>query len=211
MPHRNARFIVLEGLDGAGTTTQAAKLQAHCTRRGCPSFLTNEPTSHPIGTFIRRLITGAERSADGSVYHPGEDAMALLFAADRLAHSRVIAAHLEAEEDVICDRYVFSSMAYQTLDPAISADRVIEVNHGCATPDLTFFLAVPVDVCMQRLADRKGAAAVYETRALLETIEENYERLMPRYEASFGKVIRIDGTKRVDDIHAEIVSALQWD
>jgi dTMP kinase len=130
MPHPDARFIVLEGLDGAGTTTQAAKLQAHCTRRGRSSFLTNEPTSDPIGAFIRRLLTSQERAADGSTYRPSENAMGLLFAADRLAHSRVIESRLQSGEDVICDRYVFSSMAYQTLDPSISPDWVIDVNQA---------------------------------------------------------------------------------
>lgn len=207
MPHHDARFIVLEGLDGAGTTTQAAKLQAHCTRRGTPSFLTNEPTSGPIGTFIRRLLTGQERAPDGSTYRPGENVMGLLFASDRLAHSHVIDARLAAGEDVICDRYVFSSMAYQTLDASVSVDWVIDVNDGCAVPDLTIFLSVPVEVCLQRLSMRKGAAAIYETRALLETIEKNYERLFPRYEAQFGRVVKLDGTHSVDAVHAAIIEA----
>lgn len=209
MPHPDARFIVLEGLDGAGTTTQAAKLQAHCTRRGTASFLTNEPTSDPIGAFIRRLLTGQERAPDGSTYRPDENAMGLLFAADRLAHSRVIESRLEAGEHVICDRYVFSSMAYQTLDPSISPDWVIDVNQGCAVPDLTLFLAVPVDVCLQRLATRRGVAAIYETRAHLETIAKNYEKLLPRYETSFGRVVRLDGTQSVDDVHAAIIEAIR--
>ena len=211
MPHRDARFIVLEGLDGAGTTTQAAKLQAHCTRRGTASFLTNEPTSDPIGAFIRRLLTGKEFAPDGSTYRPGEDAMALLFAADRRAHSRTINERLDAGETVICDRYVFSSMAYQTLDPAISADWVIDINRGCAVPHLTIFLSVPVDECMKRLSARRGAAAIYETKSLLETVAKNYEKLLPRYEANFGRVITLDGTHSVDDVHAAIVAAAQLD
>lgn len=208
MPHHNARFIVLEGLDGAGTTTQAAKLQAHCTRRGVLSFLTNEPTSDPIGAFIRRLLTGQERAPDGSTYRPGEDAMGLLFAADRLAHSRVIASRLAAGEHVICDRYVFSSMAYQTLDASVTADWVIDVNQGCAVPHLTLFLSVPVDECLRRLAARRGQAAIYETRPLLEKIARNYEKLLPRYQASFGRVVTLDGTKSVDDVHTAIVEAI---
>ncbi len=211
MTHRDARFIVLEGLDGAGTTTQAAKLQAHCTRRGHASFLTNEPTPEPVGAFIRRLLTGQERAPDGSTYRPGEDAMALLFAADRLAHSRVIEARLAAGEHVVCDRYVFSSLAYQTLDPSIAPEWVIDVNQGCAIPDLTLFLAVPVDVCLQRLTSRRGTAAIYETRAQLETIAKNYEALLPRYQARFGRVVRIDGTQSVDDVHTAIVEAIQLD
>jgi dTMP kinase len=209
MPQLDARFIVLEGLDGAGTTTQAAKLQAHFTRRGRPSFLTNEPTSEPIGAFIRRLLTHQERGPDGSLYRPDERTMGLLFAADRLSHSLRIGERLRAGEHVVCDRYVFSSMAYQTLDRAISADWVIDVNHGCAKPDLTIFLAVPVDVCVARLAARSGEASIYETRAHLETIAKNYERLLPQYEATFGGVVRIDGTRSVDAVHEAVVAAVE--
>jgi dTMP kinase len=205
---REAHFIVFEGLDGAGTTTQAAKLQALFTRRGTPSFLTNEPTSDPVGTFIRRLLTGQERGPDGSPYRPGEEVMGLLFAADRLAHSTLIEARRRAGEHVVCDRYVFSSMAYQTLDPAIRAGWVIDVNQGCAVPDVTLFLAAPVDVCLARVAARRGDATIYENRAHLETIARNYEKLMPQYEASFGKVVRIDGTLGVDEVHAAVVEAL---
>jgi dTMP kinase len=205
---RHARFIVFEGLDGAGTTTQAAKLQALFTRRGTPSFLTNEPTPDPVGVFIRRLLTGNERAGDGTPYVPGERVMGLLFAADRMAHSAVIEARRRAGEIVVCDRYIFSSMAYQTLDPAIRAEWVIDVNQGCAVPDVTIFLAAPADVCLARVAARRGDTTIYENRAHLETIARNYERLLPQYEANFGEVIRVDGTMGVDDVHAAVVAAI---
>ena len=120
MPQHDARFIVLEGLDGAGTTTQAARLQTHFTAHGRHSFLTNEPTSEPVGAFIRRLLTSRERGGDGTPYHPGERTLGLLFAADRMAHSRVIEAHLGSGEHVVCDRYVFSSMAYQACESSLT-------------------------------------------------------------------------------------------
>jgi dTMP kinase len=208
MPQNDARFIVLEGLDGAGTTTQAARLQTHLTRRGRHSFLTNEPTSEPVGAFIRRLLTSQERGSDGSPYHPGEQTMGLLFAADRMAHSRVIETRLAAGEHVVCDRYIFSSMAYQTLEPSITGEWVIDMNEGCACPDLTLFLAVPVEICLARVTARRGGVSVYETRAYLETISANYERLMPMYEENFGRLVRIDGTKSIDDVHDAVVEAI---
>jgi dTMP kinase len=208
MPQNNARFIVFEGLDGAGTTTQAARLHAHFTQRGANGFVTHEPTPEPIGTFIRRLLTAKERGSDGKPYRPDERSMGLLFAADRIAHSEVIEAHLAEGEQVICDRYLLSSMAYQTLDPTISADWVIEVNRGCAVPDLTLLVTVPVDVCLSRIRTRSGESSIYETRALLETIANNYDRLLPRYEKEFGRVVRIDGSESVDDVHAAIVAAI---
>ncbi len=208
---RESRFIVFEGLDGAGTTTQAARLQALFTRAGARSFLTNEPTAAPIGAFIRRLLTGTERAPDGTPYRPDETALGLLFAADRLAHSRVIEEHRRGGETVVCDRYIFSSMAYQTLDPQIDAQWVINVNRGCAIPDLTFFLATPVDVCLERVAARRGDTTIYENRAHLETIAANYETLLPLYARHFGTVLRIDGTLPVDDVHAAVLESLDMD
>jgi dTMP kinase len=208
MSLHDSRFIVFEGLDGAGTTTQAAKLQAHFTRRGTPSFLTNEPTAEPIGAFIRRLLNRQDRGRDGAVYHPGEQAMGLLFAADRLAHSQLIEDRLEQGEHVVCDRYLFSSMAYQTLDPEITGEWVIDVNRGCAVPHVTLFIAVPVEVCLARISSRHAERSIYETRAQLETIARNYDQLLPAYEEKFGRVVRIDGNQDIDEVHAAVVQAL---
>jgi dTMP kinase len=205
---REARFIVFEGLDGAGTTTQAAKLQALFTRKGTGSFLTHEPTPGPVGTFIRRLLTGRESTGDGGVFRPDETVMGLLFAADRLAHTTQIRAALAAGEHVVCDRYIFSSMAYQTLDPSIKADWVIDVNQGCAVPDITLFVDVPPDVCMQRVAARRADSTIYEDREQLATVAHNYQKLMQQYQASFGDVVRIDGNKDVDQVHAAVLAAL---
>jgi dTMP kinase len=209
MPRNDARFIVFEGLDGAGTTTQAARLQARFTRRATPSFLTNEPTTAPIGAFIRRLLTGQERGGDGATYRPGEHSMGLLFAADRLAHTDMIEARLDAGEHVVCDRYLLSSMAYQTLDPEVTPSWVVEINHGCAIPDLTIFIAVPAEVCLARIRARNEALSKYETLPHLEQIARNYEQLLPLYEATFGRVIRIDGTRSIDAVHDAIAEGLK--
>jgi dTMP kinase len=208
MPRNNSRFIVFEGLDGAGTTTQAARLHDHFTRNGAASFLTNEPTPEPIGAFIRRLLTGKEEGRDGTTYRPDERAMGLLFAADRVAHSRVLNATLERGIQVVCDRYLLSSMAYQTLDQRITAEWVIDVNRGCAIPDLTLFVAVPVDVCLARINARKTDPSMYETRAELEKVSANYEKMLSIYEKQFGRVVRIDGTQSVDDVHAAVRAAV---
>ncbi len=206
MPRNDSRFIVFEGLDGAGTTTQAARLQAYLTLQGTPTFLTNEPTPGPIGTFIRRLLSGKEPASEGN--RPGEHAMGLLFAADRLAHSRAIKAHLEQGEHVICDRYLLSSMAYQTLDPEVTASWVIDVNHGCAVPDLTIFIAVPAEVGLARVRARQADLSIYETLPHLSQIADNYESMLPIYEKQFGRVVRIDGSGSVDEVHAAVVKAV---
>ena len=156
-------FVVVEGLDGAGTTTQTEKLHDYFTRKGVDSFPTREPTGGPVGKFIRQALSrDVFPSADGAAWIPGERELALLFAADRLEHSRDINARRDGGSLVLCDRYIFSSMAYQTLDPSISAEWVREINRGCAVPDVTFFLSVSAAECLRRISSRDEKATIYE-------------------------------------------------
>ena len=194
-------FMVLEGLDGAGTTTQARLLHDYLTRRGRDSFLTYEPTGHPIGAFVRTLL-GTEGQP------PSQRVLGLLFAGDRLAHSEEIDRHLHARRDVVCDRYIYSSLAYQTLDPSIDAAWVAGVNQGCAIPRVTFFLDVPVDVCLERIAARSDDRTIYERRDHLETIHQNYEKLKSFYEQHYGRLVVIDGTPAPERVHDAVVAAL---
>jgi len=194
-------FMVLEGLDGAGTTTQARLLHDYLTHHGRDSFLTYEPTGHPIGALIRTLL-------DAGGQPPSQRVLGLLFAGDRLAHSEEIDHHLRAKRDVVCDRYIYSSLAYQTLDPSIDAEWVARVNDGCAVPRVTFFLEVPVDICLQRISARNDDRTIYERQDHLETIHRNYETLKSFYERRYGELVTIDGTLPPERVHAAIVAAL---
>jgi dTMP kinase len=196
------RFIVLEGLDGAGTTTQAHRYQRYCTQRHFDSFLTYEPTGDPIGAFIRTLLAGDPGTT------PSQHVLGLLFAADRLAHSEVIERHRAEGRDVVCDRYIFSSLAYQTLDPAIEPQWVADINAGCSMPDVTFFLDVPVDVCLERISARGDDRTIYERKDRLDTIRDNYARLETFYRERYGTLVTIDGTLPPDDVHAAILDTL---
>jgi dTMP kinase len=202
-------FFVVEGLDGAGTTTQTNKLHEYFTRNGVNSFPTREPTGRPVGKFIRKVLSRSVIPAEGgSPWVPGERELALLFAADRLEHTREIAARRDGGALVLCDRYIFSSMAYQTLDPSISAEWVREINRGCAVPDVTFLLLVSAEECLRRISSRNEKATVYEKLELLERINQNYDRLAAYYEDSFGPLVKIDGSKSEEEVHARIVETL---
>ena len=135
--------------------------------------------------------------------------LALLFAADRLDHSARIRSEITAGKHVVCDRYVFSSMAYQTLDTEIPADWVVSINEGCAIPDVTFFLEVPVDVCLDRLKARGDELSVYEKRDLLDRIVSNYRSLSGLYGQHYGELVTIDGTQTTDEIHRLVVRHLK--
>ena len=105
-------FFVLEGLDGSGTTTQGRLLDRHLRGRGVPCSLTHEPTGHPVGKLIRDALSGTLAAADSSgPITLSEEALCLLFAADRIEHSVEIEALRVAGTHVISDRYVLSSIA----------------------------------------------------------------------------------------------------
>lgn len=199
-----SRFIVLEGLDGAGTTTQTAKLQEYFAKLKRDSFSTREPTDGPIGKLIRDVLTGRLMR-----YRLAEREMALLFAADRLEHARLVESKLLTSSHVVCDRYIFSSMAYQTLDPSISAQWVTQINYGFARPHITVFLRVPVDECLRRISERNESPTVYEKKDFLETVSQNYERLFSYYRENVGPLAAVDGTLSEADVHSEIVRALE--
>ena len=207
MPKNRTHFIVLEGIDGSGTTTQTAMLHEHLVGRGLASWPTREPTDAPLGRFIRDTLSGQTDSQGKTPVALSESALCLLFAADRIEHSRVID-ETRRKKHVICDRYIMSSIAYQSRDPDISAERVIEVNHGCAAPDLTFYLDVSVDDCLHRLEGRNDSPSVYEKRDLLETIARNYRLVSSIYQRHFGLLIEIDGSRSPTDVHQEITTRI---
>lgn len=209
-PASGPTFIVLEGLDGSGTTTQAKLLSAHLADAGTAVFPTFEPTDGPAGKLIRDVLSGKLYSPDSNEKAVlSEHVLCLLFAADRLDHTREIERERSAGKTVVCDRYILSSLAYQTIDPSISPERVIEVNRGCAVPDLTILLRVPVEECLRRLRQRRETQTVYEQRSTLEAIEANYQRMLVPYRGHFGPVMTLDGTGGPETILEEIISAIE--
>jgi dTMP kinase len=140
-------FVTFEGLDGSGKTTQAELLRAHLAAAGHEVVSTREPGGTELGERIRSLLLdGAEMSAW---------AEAALFAAARAELvGRVIAPALERGADVICDRYLDSSLAYQGIARGLGVDEVLELNQHVlrgVMPDRTFLLLVDVDESARRV------------------------------------------------------------
>lgn len=190
-------FLVIEGLDGAGTTTQAGLLARRCHDEGILNWLTSEPTTGAVGALIRRFLRGDEP------VHP--DTMALLFAADRSEHLNAPEVGIRARsgrgELVITDRYLFSSLAYQTVgcDP----DFVAAANSRFPLPLILIYLDVPVEECVRRLAARSHRE-IYELLDFQEQVRERYEQLLPGYSDSGMEIARIDGTASADEIAEKI-------
>lgn len=189
-------FIVIEGLDGSGTTTQVDRLQQRLAPRPCVT--TFEPSSGPIGTMIRQALRRRLTLPGGEALD--HRSLALLFAADRVDHLRaVVEPALAQEKIVISDRYVHSSLAYQgaTLDP-----RWIDaINAQARIADLVIWLEVPVEVCAARIKTRGDAPELFETESILRQVDARYRdamRLRPE------RVVRVDGTGTPEEVSARI-------
>jgi dTMP kinase len=183
-------FIVLEGLDGSGTTTQMKKLEKKFKENGIKCIPTMEPTDNPVGKLIRKVLE-------------------ILFSADRNEHiygNDGIKNFTDNGTWVICDRYLFSSIAYQSLkcDP----EWVLSINNY-PLPEYLFFLDVPEDVCSKRL-NKRDTKELFDDLELQKRILENYHLGFKKGIDSGVKFITLDGTEPVDSISEKIWNNLQF-
>ena len=178
-------FIVIEGLDGSGKTTQAAILAKQLSDT-YPVHLTAEPSRGKIGTFIR----------EGCLYENTRlptEAEALLFAADRIEHMQNELKHaLDEGKLVICDRYVYSSLAYQG-SAGLSLDWIKAINARALQPDLCIFIDVPPKLVLERLQRKKSVMETLETQ---QKVREIYLKYVDK-----GELVRVDG-----DLPKELVA-----
>ena len=200
------RFIVYEGLDGAGTTTQARLLAERLQAAGRTVYLAHQPSEGPVGLLVRQILAGraATTQADGKLSVVDERVMALLFAADRLDHlSSQIEPRLARGEDVLLDRYTLSSLAYQ--GSTVSHDFIGQVNRYARKPDLTLFLYVPSHVAFERVKARGTRLERYETPVQLSAIEREYSRQV----GTLASVVSIDGTRSIPEVAEACYAAVQ--
>ncbi|HVU03340.1 MAG TPA: dTMP kinase [Polyangiaceae bacterium] len=205
------RFIVLEGIDGSGTTTQAKCLEAALAARGVDVVTTCEPTPGPAGRLIRQALQRKLVGPDGtSPYALSWSAMALLFAADRVDHvETLVRPALDAGKTVVSDRYVLSSLAYQSVtspegEGAIPWIR--EINARRLPADLTIVIDVDDDVAAARRAARGGPPELFEVREIQRKLVGMYARaaeLLPG-----ERVVHVaDGS--LDDVTARVLAAVE--
>jgi dTMP kinase len=191
-----SRFLVLEGLDGAGTTTQLARLATWLRARGLSVLETREPTTGPIGRLIRATLR-----ADADA--PAEGVLPWLFAADRADHlHRLVQPALQQGTWVLSDRYLHSSLAYQSLVAPLRD--VYDLNRTFRVPDLTVFVHVPVGVALDRIAARGAAREIYEHRDRLEQVAAAYADVLALLEQRGDRIVRVDGTQSIDEVETDI-------
>lgn len=190
-------FIVFEGIDGAGTSTQIKKI---CEKNPQKFFQTAEPTSLETGKFLRRML-GGEFSVD-------EKTNSFLFAADRAEHlygKNGIIEQINNGKTVISDRYLFSSLAYQSISCGEELPKLL--NSTFPLPEILFFFEIDPEISLKRVDSRNEKKEIYEKIETQKKIALEYEKIISEYEnnPSCGmKIIRIDATKSIEEISEAI-------
>jgi dTMP kinase len=185
-------FVVIEGLDGSGKTTQA-RLLARALRKSHNAFFTAEPSQGKIGKFIRSHILYGEKRSPTSVE-------ALLFAADRLDHvqSEVLPAVSEGRV-VVSDRYLYSSLAYQG-SAGLSLEWITTINQHALKPDLALFIDVDPETVLKRLRRKKS---VMENLATQQNVKEIYLKYVAK-----GELVRVDGEQTRAAVAKEVLKTV---
>ena len=190
-------FIVIEGLDGSGKTTQANILAKKLSEK-YKVLCTAEPSQGKIGSFIR----------DSCLYEQKRmhiEAEALLFAADRIEHmENEIEPALEQDKIVICDRYIYSSLAYQG-STGLSLDWIKTINARALQPDFSIFIDVFPARVLERLQRKKSVMETLETQ---QKVREIYIKFVEKNE-----LILINGDKPkglvADELYSKVLSLLK--
>lgn len=194
-------YWVLEGLDGAGTTTQLRLIEKDLASMKVPAFITNEPTDNPTGKLIRRFLSGELPASQSTI--------ACAFATDRDDHLNNpeygILKHLKNGEVVVSDRYFFSSIAYQSI--GFDYETVLMLNSRFPFPRYVVYVDTPVEACIARIEARGNEKEIYEKKSYQTQVKENYEKCFSSL-PSGCKLIRIDGTLSIEKIHSIILKEI---
>ena len=186
---RKGFFIVFEGVDGSGKTTQIEMLRDFFKGKGYKVNLTKEPTEDLIGSLIWEYMKSKDRSL-------APETEALLFAADRLEHGKWIKETLKKGEIVISDRYIHSSFTYQGA-AGVEPDWIKTLNRRAFKPDMVILLDINPDSSLERVTNRDRT--VFEENTYLKTVRELYLKF-----AGKGEMIIIDASQEIDKVQREI-------
>lgn len=199
-------FIVFEGIDSSGKTTQAELLKKYFLAQQEQVVISSEPSTGIIGNLIRQALK--QRIIFSRDRHLFDEQMAYLFAADRHDHLYNdidgVFKLIQDNYHVIGTRYYFSSLAYNCETQEKFAF-IKKLNARFPNPDLTIYIDIPVEVSLARLQER-SLKEVYETKQKLTKVREQYQQIFAEYD---GKAIAIDGTQKVEAIHQQIVEFIQ--
>ena len=198
-------FIVFEGIDGAGKTTQINLLADRLRSAGLDPVVTAEPTGMETGKAIRRVLSGALQKTPTQV--------AAMFVQDRIDHNvdpeQGIEAMLATGKAVICDRYYYSSLAYQ--GSLTDFDWVMAANCSCPEirhPDLCIFLDLSPEESMKRITKGRTSTEIYEKAETLATFRARYLDVFEKLSARGEKIEIIDASGTIEQAAERIAEVI---
>ncbi len=190
----NGLFIVLEGIDGAGKTTIANMLLRYLSGKGYNTIYTYEPYD---SLYVEILKTKYNELRDAYLD-------ALTYAADRVIHLKtVIKPYLEKNYIVICDRYFYSSVAYQSAQGA-PLDWILEINKFALKPDIAIYLDIEPEIGLRRRRKLKSRFPEYEVLDFLVKVRNAYLELVNR-----GMLTLIDARREVNTVFKEVIEIVE--
>ncbi len=193
-------FIVIEGLDGAGSSTQVVKLANYLKQRGYKVITTKEPTNNIIGGLIKGQLTHD--------WNTSPECLQLLFAADRAHHlEKTISPALEDNYIVISDRYIFSTIAFGAIN-INDWNWLKEINKQFRFPDLYFIIDTDPEECIKRLKKTRYKLELFEDIEKLKKVHKNFLKLVEEYKPKHNIHI-INGNQLVEDVFDDIKAIIK--
>ena len=197
---KRGRFIVIEGIDGSGKSTQISLLAKKLTEEGRKVYTTAEPTISLTGGMLRDALRGVTQHTTCEI--------AAMFLLDRIAHNvnpvNGIEKFLASGVDVICDRYYYSSLAYQGSETDF--DWVLDMNINCPEirkPDLCIFLDLEPEKCFDRISKNRLVKEIYEETERLERYRKRYFEIFDMLKFTDNIAI-IDTAKDIEAVAADV-------
>ncbi|HUQ85699.1 MAG TPA: dTMP kinase [Candidatus Limnocylindrales bacterium] len=205
------QYIVLEGIDGSGKTTQIDLLYEYFRKQGKEVIRTREPRKDEglIGELIQKILNGKTKVPSVAIQY--------LFSADRgMHHEELILPALKAGKIVISDRCFWSAVPYGVLDLEqeftdntakyiLVSQSILSMYHQFTAPDITFYLDIPVNRAMDRLDKKPHDKEIYEEEKKILKAKEGYDWLLKEFPREF-KVI--NGARPVKDVTEEIIDVI---
>lgn len=193
------KFITFEGLDGSGKTTQANLLKKHFESAGLEVLFLREPGTTPLGEILRDAVLKQNIEIN-------KVSEALLFAAARVQLNDILREN-HKKKIIICDRYLDSSIAYQSGGRGLSSDFIKKINEFSDTkPDITFFIDISPALSLERSLEIGNIDRIEgENLTFFTSVYETYKKLA---EENKDRIITIDGTNTIEVIHKKILSYL---
>ncbi len=198
-----SKFIVFEGIDGAGKTTQIKLLRDALASRGIECYVTAEPTDMPSGKKIREALSGRVQVTCAQ--------MADMFATDRVIHNKDsvqgIDVMLESGKTVISDRYYYSSLAYQGAELGFEAVAKLNLeNPDIRMPDICIFLDLSPEKSLERIGKRADTPTeIYENYDYLEKTRRMFFDVFERIKSRGERVEIIDASGSAEEIAEKIL------